>query len=992
MMSAGAGGPEWPSNRENDPVGDESAVPLTSGCTEAGTENEASVSLFGADNSTDTRVSDNVNEFGVLKFENDETSPDDASGGALENQHSHSVSRKNGNGEESTDARDGKYAGKKAKGAVADYDLILSEFDHFAAKGSSEAVGVGYEIGDMVWGKVKSHPWWPGHIYDEALASHSVQRSKREGHVLVAFYGDSSYGWFELEELVPFEENFAEKSWQTSSRAFVKAVEEAVDDLSRRRGLGLACRCRNEFNFGPSKKEGYFVVDVGDSEPGVFSLRQIKKARDDFRPKKMLSYVLQMALTPMTDQHWTIDFIKNKSTVLACRKALFEEFDETYAQAFGSVPERPTRPTRPIAVDPSKVSMEKCIGYYERENWKSALYCFEGHMTMHEYCGCGAADAPLSGRLVFADTLGKDKQQFIKPSKTKDQLEKDKYLFVRRDAPVHVNSKKTSFSVQSETGGVKPFEGPRKSVGVQINTKRQIGELSEANVTVKQKKKKKRKIEIQKVGSAKIVRTPLATNSDSKGAVEKVSSEKILDDRKKDFAVNSSISPSEAQKSAIDLPFLVRELRTLALDSRHGAERDSSSSILSVFLKYRSLVFKKSLASLPRTANETIEAPHATTQQPPFHGPIDNKTNDKMITKLARPSPRPIDDPTKGGKKRDPSERPVTIKNSNNNIKRMKISGGSEDIERKTIKKRIIITTDDSKFHTKETVARNFPPKVMKVESKKRAGESKTNSNSNSNPTMLVMRFPAGSALPSGPQLRAKFARFGPLDLDATRVFWKTYTCRLVYRRRADAEDALDFALGSENLFGSTNVRCHVKEVGIEPPAEPEPPVRVKKEGGAQRATAAEKSIQPKSILKKVVSGDEGKIGINGSSKGTRVKFVLSGKAQEQQLTSLPVGSSSSHINNNSHSSMDCASSSSSSGDKNWPKFLPNSQTVVTRQFENFAMNVISGEPLSNNTSLDKPPPPSRDISQQLLDLMAKCSDAVNLVSGVLGYMPYHTL
>ncbi|GER55208.1 Tudor/PWWP/MBT superfamily protein [Striga asiatica] len=392
MMSAGAGGPEWPSNRENDPVGDEPAVPLTSGCTAAGAENEASVSLFGADSSTDTRVSDNVNESGVLKFENDETSPDDASGGALENQHSHSVSRKNGHGEESTDARDCKYAGKKAKGAVANYDSILSEFDHFAAKGSSEAVRFGYEIGDMVWGKVKSHPWWPGHIYNEIP-------SKREGHVLVAFYGVSSYGWFELEELVPCEENFAEKSRQTSSRAFVKAVEEAVDDLSRRRGLGLACRCRNEFHFGPSKKEGYFVVDVGDCEPGVFSSRQINKARDDFRPKKMLSYVLQMALTPMTDQHWTIDFIKNKSTVLACRKALFEEFDETYAQAFGSVPDRPPRPTRPIAVDPSKVSVQKCFGYYKRENWKSSLFCFEGHVTMYEYRGRGAADG--NGKFVM---------------------------------------------------------------------------------------------------------------------------------------------------------------------------------------------------------------------------------------------------------------------------------------------------------------------------------------------------------------------------------------------------------------------------------------------------------------------------------------------------------------------------------------------------------------------------------------------------------------
>ncbi|KAG0451892.1 hypothetical protein HPP92_011020 [Vanilla planifolia] len=66
----------------------------------------------------------------------------------------------------------------------------------------------GFRTGDMVWGKVKSHPWWPGHIFNEAFASPSVRRTKREGHVLVAFFGDSSYGWFDPAELIPFEPYF----------------------------------------------------------------------------------------------------------------------------------------------------------------------------------------------------------------------------------------------------------------------------------------------------------------------------------------------------------------------------------------------------------------------------------------------------------------------------------------------------------------------------------------------------------------------------------------------------------------------------------------------------------------------------------------------------------------------------------------------------------------------------------------------------------------
>lgn len=359
MSATSNGGPEPPSDRETAAVGEEPAIPSTSDFDSAGlmgfgtacsAEEAARVSLADADKLVETRVSDNMYESRVFKLDNEESRVGDASVGAPQNQPSSPVSGGYGN----HNKKKVKSEQKKVKHAVEDYDSILSEFDQFAAKGGGEPVGYGYEIGDMVWGKVKSHPWWPGHIYNEAFASPSVKRSKREGHVLVAFFGDSSYGWFNLAELVPFEENFAEKSRQTTARAFVAAVDEALDELSRRQCLGLSCRCRNEFNFWPSSVKDYLVVDVGDYEPGVYSLSQINKSRESFRPKETLSFVQQLALSPKTDQCRTVEFVKKKAIVLACRKALFEEFDETYAQAFGTEPVRPSRPTAPMAVDPAR--------------------------------------------------------------------------------------------------------------------------------------------------------------------------------------------------------------------------------------------------------------------------------------------------------------------------------------------------------------------------------------------------------------------------------------------------------------------------------------------------------------------------------------------------------------------------------------------------------------------------------------------------------------
>lgn len=231
----------------------------------------------------------------------------------------------------------------------------VRRIEDFVANGKGEAtsVGYGYEIGDMIWGKVKSHPWWPGVIYNESFASPSVRRTKREGHVLVAFFGDSSYGWFEPEELIPFEINYSEKSRQTSLRTFVKAVEDAVDEVSRRSGLGLACRCRNSYNFRPGNAQGYYAVDLNDYEAGmVYSASQIKKARESFQPRDTVAFIKQLALISRDEVYTSIYFVKNKATALAYRKAAFEEFDETYAQAFGQQPVRPTRESLAAVAQP----------------------------------------------------------------------------------------------------------------------------------------------------------------------------------------------------------------------------------------------------------------------------------------------------------------------------------------------------------------------------------------------------------------------------------------------------------------------------------------------------------------------------------------------------------------------------------------------------------------------------------------------------------------
>lgn len=48
--------------------------------------------------------------------------------------------------------------------------------------------------GDLVWGKVAGYPWWPGQMMPEDLADEHILRRKKPGTLLVAFFGDKSFG------------------------------------------------------------------------------------------------------------------------------------------------------------------------------------------------------------------------------------------------------------------------------------------------------------------------------------------------------------------------------------------------------------------------------------------------------------------------------------------------------------------------------------------------------------------------------------------------------------------------------------------------------------------------------------------------------------------------------------------------------------------------------------------------------------------------------
>ncbi|PWA75630.1 tudor/PWWP/MBT superfamily protein [Artemisia annua] len=915
------------------------------------------------------------------------------------------------------------------------YDSMISMFDDFAA--NENVVKHGFQVGDMVWGKVKSHPWWPGHIFSEEFAIPSVRRAKREGSLLVAFFGDSSYGWFDPSELIPFDVNFADKYKQThprqaSHKAFVKAVEEAMDEVSRRSALGLSCMCRSKDNFRKTDVDGFYAVDVVDYEPGaVYSINAIEKARESFKPSAALDFIHKLALEPtIGSEHTGIDFIKDKAKVVSYRRAVYEEFDETYAQAFGHDPVRQ-----------SPRSSQQTASRKTQSN------------------------GPLSGQQRFGDISGKGKES-AKPNKPKDLAKKDKFLLKRRDESkgVKVNRKEkvkatispkvekddvaiaaigdyvlqkrvsaTDEETDTGTANVK-YEAPSKDSSMEEPIKSKVDDDEKMVVSPVEEKAGSDLVDEKKVstqndtsnsGPHKTIASQRADNGPKKvkkrpaGELlpekkkkrkkeqlvdkENVSAEKppIEDPDRTDSKPTTSLSSETAgtkeRNYEIELPRALGDLHSVALDPFMTIKKGKLAKMRRVFLKFRSLVFQKSLNLSPPVDDEEKD----TTAQ-------SSKASQNGV-KSGRP-----DDPTKGGRKRGPSDRQEEMA-----AKKKKKVG---DIRNLTKEKKVTKKLD-------ETPTRDVKQPVVTT-------LKRTEQRGPSVPTMINLKFPPGSSLPSMNELKARFARYGPMDHTATRIFWKTFTCRVVYKQKAHAQAACRFVVESNSLFGNTGVKCTIKEVD-----QPEP-VKVPKEDHQPAMedrppgmVPASPSVQLKSILKKS-SGEEAA----GNSGRGRVKFML-GEDENQMKKNTENKNGASSFSSTSHATVDFNS-------KNFQKAvlkpssnplpilpLPNTTSVTSSSAQftrpppnsmHYATQLAPPQlplppppprPINYGSEMAKPtpappraPPPGNfvhnlrppnigpppiakvDISQQMLSLLTKCNEVVANVSNVLGYVPYHPL
>lgn len=274
-------------------------------------------------------------------------------------------------------------------------------------------------------------------------------------------------------------------------------------------------------------------------------------------------------------------------------------------------------------------------------------------------------------------------------------------------------------------------------------------------------------------------------------------------------------------------------------------------------------------------------------------------------------------------------------------------------------------------------------------------------------PTMLVMNFPCQSSLPSVSELKAKFARYGPLDHSATRVFWKASKCQVVFKRKSDAQEAYEHAQRSSSLFGTIKVCYQLQTLGssapelskLGNPLVKEAPAKFRKLTTLSNRNSSESKHQPKSCLKKPL-GSEVRSTRCVSSKTAHVEIILGGD-ESSGRGQLLIGSNIKNVDDDHPGGI--SSSPSATSKVTYRKSLNGRHIPLHPSIRplNQMFNVLDSyevdrvikacnlqyrqvdEARSNRiypSSIQ-----SVDISHQMLNLLTRCNEIVNELKCTLG-------
>lgn len=442
---------------------------------------------------------------------------------------------------------------------------------------------------------------------------------------------------------------------------------------------------------------------------------------------------------------------------------------------------------------------------------------------------------------------------------------------------------------------------------------------------------------------------------------------------------------------------LISDLLALALNPFHDVEQNRPTIVLNFFLQFRSIVYQGNLVVSSSEEPVLIETqpikPHVfplVTESNPVRSARDLPLSSKPPKKRLK-----SDFYAKSGHIFYCGEEMSTKRLKHlNELKTLTVEKKASHSKPVKSQGRDCKEIDEtvSKKKERNVLKKPIAPKMVPV------------------PTMLVMNFPRQSALPSVSELKAKFARFGPLDHSASYVSWKASKCHIVFKYNSDAQAAYRYAVQSSSLFGNVKVYYQLQTLGsLEPELhklgkqlEEEAQYKFPHLTLLSSCNSVESEFQPKSSLQKPPGYDlRSTTGIPGTT--LHVKSMLGGNqsSESKQFTidsdiknsygNNPTGSSSSSFSTinvivgNFHKAIPSPLPPPIDLPNPISQVFEDSELLQSVQACNFQHCQVGPR---NNHTFYSTPSQSVDISHQMLNLLNKCSEIVHELQCSSGYVP----
>ncbi|CDP06705.1 unnamed protein product [Coffea canephora] len=172
-----------------------------------------------------------------------------------------------------------------------------------------------FYVSDLVWGKVRSHPWWPGQIIEPSAASEKEMKYFKKDSYLIAYFGDQTFAWNEASKIKTFQMYFSQMKKQSNATAFCNAVNSALTEVSNRVEFGLACRCLPEEVSAKVKSQVVLKSGIWEKSIRTYAGDSFSTAAA-FSPAKLVNSLEALAKSPHNDID-DLEFVIARAQLLA---------------------------------------------------------------------------------------------------------------------------------------------------------------------------------------------------------------------------------------------------------------------------------------------------------------------------------------------------------------------------------------------------------------------------------------------------------------------------------------------------------------------------------------------------------------------------------------------------------------------------------------------------------------------------------------------------